>query len=121
MQKICLLSPKRFPTPFGSVGLPNICLPPLGFPKLDDRRREALGHAIGSDLARVVSMLPFGVIPVAGPMLEIAADAAQDVIEDMHRAEVKRVLNDSEYACFLENTKIGPDSLALIRCFLEEV
>jgi len=38
-----------------------------------------------------------------------------DVVEDLHLAEIKKILTSDEYAKYIEETKFGPCTIALIR------
>jgi len=96
---VTLFKKIEIPTPFGTVELPEITIPaPFEFPRveLDERRRKALMHAVGADIGSL--------IPWVG-----------DILEDLHSTEIKKLLTPDEYARFLEETKFGPDTIALIR------
>lgn len=95
------------PTPFGTAHVPEMALPPLAMPKLDDEQKRAMAHALGSDLA----MLP-GEIPVVGDFLE-------DVLLKLHRGEIAKHLSPKEQEQLLESGKVGPDSIALLKIFLK--
>lgn len=91
------------PTPFGSVSLPEhkIGLPKL--PSFDEKSRSAMMHAIAIDGA----MVP-GLIPVVG-------DVVADVIEDLHFAELRKILTTEQYDEFIKQDKISPATLAMMR------
>ena len=91
------------PTPFGSVHLPEykIGLPRL--PSLDEKTRSAMKHAIAID----ISMIP-GLIPYVG-------DVIADVVEDLHAAELRKILTSKEYDEFLKQDKIAPATIAMAR------
>lgn len=93
----------RIPTPFGTVHLPEkkIELPKL--PSLDEKSRSAMGHAIGIDL----SMIP-GLIPFVGSIVS-------DVVEDLHGAELRKILTTKQYDEFLKQDKIAPATIAMAR------
>jgi len=103
LRVVRLLRRVEIPTPFGRVRLPEVVLPaplePLEF-EIDERRRRALLHAVGSDIG--------GKIPIVG-----------DVIEDLHGAEVKRLLTPEEYGEYLEEDKYAPSTIALLKVFLK--
>lgn len=102
-----LIPPKfprmRIPTPFGDVHLPEhkVSLPKL--PRFDEKSRSAMKHAIAID----VSMVP-GMLPVVG-------DIVADVVEDLHGAELRKVLSSKEYDEFLKQDKIAPATIAMAR------
>ena len=84
------------PTPFGSVHLPEH---KLGLPKpppFDEKSRSAMLHAIAIDGA----MVP-GMIPVAG-------DLIADVVEDLHFAELRKVLTPEQYNEFMKTAEKTP-------------
>jgi len=91
------------PTPFGSVHLPEhkIGLPKL--PSFDEKSRAAMKHAIAID----GSMVP-GLIPVVG-------DVVADVVEDLHFAELRKILTASQYDEFIKQDKIAPATIAIMR------
>ncbi len=91
------------PTPFGSVHLPEhkIGLPKL--PSFDEKSRAAMKHAIAID----ASMVP-GIIPWIG-------DVVSDVVEDLHTAELRKILTASQYNEFVKQDKIAPASIAMLR------
>lgn len=93
----------RIPTPFGAVHLPEkkIELPKL--PAFDEKSRAAMKHAIAIDL----SMIP-GLIPYVG-------DVVADVVEDLHAAELRKILNSKEYDRFLIEDKVAPAVIAMAR------
>jgi len=91
------------PTPFGKVSLPEhkIGLPKL--PSFDAKSRAAMKHAIAIDGA----MVP-GLIPVVG-------DLVADVVEDLHFAELRKVLTTEQYNEFIKQDKIAPAIIAMAR------
>ena len=91
------------PTPFGKVSLPEhkIGLPKL--PSFDAKSRAALKHAIAIDGA----MVP-GIIPWIG-------DLVSDVVEDLHFAELRKILTPSQYDEFIRQDKIAPATIAIMR------
>ena len=96
---IKILEKLSFPTLFGDVELPQIMVPaPFEFPEVevDERKRKAFMHAVGADISSV--------IPWVG-----------DVLEDLHIVEIKKILTPEEFVRFLDETKVGPDTIALIR------
>lgn len=100
----------KIPTPFGGIKLPDFETPPLKLPKIPDARAaKAIGHGLGEDAAQIV-----GIIPWIG-------DIAQDILNDLHHAEIKKILTDDEYRTFAEYNKAFPSAVALARtlCFKE--
>lgn len=91
------------PTPFGKVSLPEhkIGLPKL--PPFDEKSRNAMKHAIAID----ASMVP-GMIPIVG-------DIVADVVEDLHAAELRKILDPQQYDEFLKQDKIAPATIAMMR------
>jgi len=98
----------NMPTPFGTLHLVDVELPPLAKPELNKEEKNAMRLAIGSDLA----MLP-GEIPFIGDFIE-------DALVHIHRAEITKHLKPNQQQQFLEYAKAGPDSIALLRLFLKE-
>ena len=101
----------EIPTPFGgSIKLPDLDTPPLSLPRMpDDRGLKAIGHGLGEDAAQLVGLIPW------------IGDIAEDILEDLHHAEIKKLLTDAEYKTFLEYDKAFPTAVALARtlCFKE--
>lgn len=91
------------PTPFGKVSLPEhkIGLPKL--PSLDGQSRNAMKHAIAIDGAMVPAMIP------------AIGDALSDVIEDLHFAELRKILTPRQYEEFIKQDKISPATIAMMR------
>lgn len=96
------------PTPFGRVSLPEHRIQRPRLPSFNDKSRSAMKHAIAIDL----SMLP-GLIPVVG-------DVLADVIEDLHAAELRKILTPKEYDEFLKQDKISPATIAMARALTKE-
>ena len=86
------------PSPFGRIRLPRFEYPTLEFPTLDDRRSDALRHALGEDIAELV--------PVVG-----------DALADIHYAELKQLLTPEELRVFTEENKKFPSVVALAQTF----
>lgn len=91
------------PTPFGRVHLPEhkIGLPKL--PPLDEKSRDAIKHAIAIDGAMLPAMIPW------------AGDALSDIIEDLHFAELRKLLTPNQYNEFIKQDKIAPAIVAMMR------
>ena len=91
------------PTPFGKVHLPEY---KVGLPKpppFDEKSRNAMKHAIAID----ASMVP-GLIPVVG-------DVVADVVEDLHFAELRKILSPDEFDEFIKQDKVAPATIAMMR------
>jgi len=93
----------RVPTPFGVVHLPEKKIEPPKLPAFDGKSLEAMKHAIGIDL----SMIP-GTIPFVG-------DIVADVVEDLHGAELRKILTSKQYDEFLKQDKVAPATIAMAR------
>ncbi|HUV56897.1 MAG TPA: hypothetical protein VMV84_06660 [Dehalococcoidales bacterium] len=93
----------RVPTPFGSVRLPEhkLSLPKL--PSFDEKSRNALKHAVAIDASMVPAMIPF------------VGDMVADVVEDLHAAELRRILTADQYDEFLKQDKVAPATIAMMR------
>lgn len=98
-----LLESREIPTPFGKVSTPEIELPPLKLPSLEDRHRKALAHAVAVDGADLV-----GLIPWVGSTLA-------DSLRRMHTAEIRKLLTPEEYDKYAKWDRTYPDVIALIR------
>ena len=95
----------KIPTPFGgSISTPPLETPPLSLPSMpDDRGLKAIGHGLGEDAAAIIGLIPW------------IGDIAQDILTDLHHAEIKKLLTDAEYKTFLEYDKAFPTAIALAR------
>ena len=91
------------PTPFGRVSLPEHKIEWPRLPSFDEKSRSAMKHAIAIDL----SMIP-GLIPWVG-------DVVADVVEDLHAAELRKILTSKQYDEFLKQDKIAPATIAMAR------
>lgn len=100
---ITLLKSKKIPTPFGSIETPKVELPPLKPPKLEDKHRKALGHALGVDVADII-----GIIPYVGGVVA-------DSLRAMHTKEIRKLLTPEEFDKYTEWDKTYPDVIALLR------
>lgn len=92
----------RVPTPFGTVSLPEHKLGLPKLPSLDEKSRSAMLHAIAIDGAMVPAMLPWG-------------DVVADVLEDLHFAELRKILAPKQYDEFIKQDKISPAVVAMMR------
>ena len=93
----------RIPTPFGDVHLPEY---KVGLPKppsFDEKSRAAMKHAIAID----GSMVP-GLIPWVG-------DVIADIVEDLHFAELRKILTPDQYNEFIKQDKVSPATIAMMR------
>lgn len=93
----------RIPTPFGSVHLPEKKIEPPRLPSLDEKNRKAMKHAIAIDLSMIPGMVPF------------VGDVVADIVEDLHAAELRKILTSKEYDEFLKQDKIAPATIAMAR------
>ena len=91
------------PSPFGRVSLPEHKIERPRLPSFDEKSRSAMKHAIAIDL----SMIP-GLIPWVG-------DVVADVVEDLHAAELRKILTSKQYDEFLKQDKIAPATIAMAR------
>lgn len=103
-----ILPETRIPTPFGAVHLPEhkVGLPSL--PPLDEKSREAMKHAIAIDLSMIPGMVPF------------VGDVVADIVEDLHAAELRKILTTKQYDEFLKQDKIAPATIAMTRALTKE-
>lgn len=104
---IKILEPKELPTPFGRVSTPTIEIPPLKAPKLESKHRKALAHALGVDLADIVSIVPW------------VGSTLADSLRRMHGEEIRKILTPEEYNRYAYFDKTYPDVIALIRSRIE--
>lgn len=98
----------KIPTPFGEIKIPDLETPPLILPKKPDARiRKAIRHGLGQDGAAIIGLIPW------------VGEVAQSILEDLHQAEIQKILTTEEYQTFLEYNKFFPSSVALARtlCF----
>lgn len=94
----------ELPTPFGTVKLPDLETPPISLPKMPDGRGfKAIGHGLGEDAAGIIGMIPW-----VGELIE-------DSLQDLHHAEIKKILTSDEYHKFAEYNKSFPSAVALAR------
>ncbi len=103
---ITILESRKIPTPFGSIETPHIELPPLQIPKLEERHRKALGHAIGIDLADIV-----GVVPYVGGLIA-------DNLRRSHTEEIRKLLTPEEFSTYAKWDRTYPDAIAILRSHL---
>ena len=100
----------KLPTPFGGqIELPPVETPPLRplkAPAIEDAR--LIAHGVGEDAAGI-----FGIIPYFGSLL-------QDSLQDMHYAEIKKLLPADKFPIFTEYNKAFPSGIALARTLLFE-
>lgn len=96
------------PTPFGFVHLPKVKIPKLKEPEIDERRGKALAHTVAIDISGIVGWIP------------IVGDIVADVVEDLHGAELRKLLTPAEMNKYVKEDKVAPSSIALVRTFMEE-
>ncbi|MBA7716531.1 hypothetical protein ES703_125604 [subsurface metagenome] len=96
------------PTPFGKVHLPEH---KLGLPKpppFDEKNRNAMKHAIAIDGSMVPGMIPW------------VGDVVADVVEDLHFAELRKILTPKEYDEFIKQDKVAPATIAMMRALTKK-
>lgn len=93
----------KFKIPLVGVEMPDVTLPefPPKIPKLDREQIDILRYALMDDIADIV--------PCVG-----------DVGADLAFAELRKRLDPDEFSRFIENNKILPSSLAIIKTFAEK-
>lgn len=91
------------PTPFGSVHLPEHKIGVPKLPSFDEKSRAAMKHAIAIDGAMVPGLVPW------------IGDVVSDVVEDLHFAELRKILTASQYNEFVKQDKIAPATIAMMR------
>ena len=102
-----ILPPRRVPTPFGAIHLPEMDTPVLGLPRVDARRKGAVRHAVATDLAGVLGLIPYVGSLVGGQL------------GDLHFAEMKKILTPQELDRYIEVDKqIPSNGLALLYSFV---
>ena len=95
------------PTPFGTVNLPRVERPKMGFPQVDERRRKAVIHAFAADLSGVFSLIPY------------VGNLINEQLDDLHGAEIRRILTPEEYNRFeRDDKKIPSNGLAMLYSFV---
>ena len=91
----------RIPTPFGAVHLPEKKIEPPKLPAFDEKNSDAMKHAIAIDLSMIPGLLPF------------VGDVIADVVEDLHGAELRKILTLKQYDRFLIEDKVAPAVIAM--------
>ena len=91
------------PTPFGSVHLPEHKVRVPKLPPFDEKSRSAMLHAVAIDGSMVPGLIPF------------VGDVVADVVEDLHAAELRKILSSSEYDRFIKEDKVAPATIAMVR------
>jgi len=91
------------PTPFGKVSLPEhkVGLPKI--PEFDEKARSAMKHALAIDGSMVPGMIPW------------VGDVVADVVEDLHFAEIRKILTPEQYNEFIKQDKVAPATIAMMR------
>lgn len=95
----------NIPTPFGRIKTPEFSLPDIRSVQLDQRKRDAIKAAVGSDLAQIIALIP-GV-----------GDIAADIIEDTFGEKIRESMTPEQYANYMRHDKLGPSTVAVIRTF----
>jgi hypothetical protein len=96
------------PTPFGQVELPKPKLPKLKPPEMDERRGKAMAHSVAIDISSIIGWIP------------IIGDIVADVVEDLHGAELRKLLTPAEMEKYVKEDKVAPSTIAMLRTFMEE-
>ena len=96
----------HIPTPFGGISLPRYGLPPLVKPAMGKEGKKAFRQAVGSDLAFIIAQVP------------VVGDTVGHALEDMHRAEIKKLISPAEFDDFMQQTKVAPDTISLLRIYM---
>lgn len=98
----------EIPTPFGKVFLHPPSLPELEPPEMNEKRSDAMKHAIASDVGSII-----GYIPVVG-------DIVADVVEDLHATQLRSLLTKDEMDEYMKQDKVAPSTIALLRAFMRK-
>jgi hypothetical protein len=98
-----VLPETSIPTPFGQVSLPEYKIDRPRLPTFNEKNTRAMKQALGIDL----SMIP-GLIPIVGDILA-------DVVEDLHGAELRKILTPKQYDEYLKQDKVAPSTIAMAR------
>lgn len=98
----------KLPTPFGGeISLPALGGPPVSFPQPPNgRNSKVIAHGLGQDLAQLVDYIPWVGTVIA------------DILDDMHQAEIVKLLSPEEFQQFVKYNKVMPSSVALARAVL---
>lgn len=103
-----IFAQRELPTPFGRVTLPNVEVPKWGLPRVDERRKSAVKHAVATDLSGALGLIPYVGSLIGGQ------------IADLHFAEMKEILTPQEMDEYVESDKrIPSNGLALLYSFVE--
>jgi len=97
----------NIPTPFGKVRFPTPEVPKMQPPQFDDRRMKAFKHTIATDISGIIGMIP------------VVGDIIADVVEDVHGAELRRILTEEELSEYMRQDKVAPSTIAAIRTFMK--
>ena len=91
------------PTPFGRVSLPEKKIEWPRLPAFDEKSTSAMKHALGMALSMIPAMIPW------------VGDMVADVVEDLHGAELRKILTPKQYDEFLIQDKVAPATIAMAR------
>ncbi|GAJ21657.1 unnamed protein product, partial [marine sediment metagenome] len=72
-------------------------------PPFDEKSRNAMKHAVAIDGSMVPGLIPF------------VGDVVADVVEDLHAAELRKILSPGEYDEFIKQDKVAPAIVAMAR------
>lgn len=100
------------PTPLGTIRTPTLRAPSFTPPVLDERRKEAMKAAIGTDLGTAMEL-----IPMVGDILEPIGNG----IADTYRLKLMDMLTPEELPVWKNEDKISPlTSFATAQTFLRK-
>lgn len=103
-----ILSEKSIPTPFGSIQAPEVRTPTFRRPEINNRRREALKHAVAIDGTDIIAEIPY-----------VGSNLA-DSLRRMHTEQLSKHLTKEESdKFFYKFDKVLPDAPALFASFVE--
>jgi len=104
--RIPYIPERRMGTPFGEIKTPEVSLPRLIPPKMDDRRRDGLKATMAIDASSLIATVP------------VIGEAIADVVEDTYGAKVRETLTREEMDLYVKYDKLGPSTLAALRAFV---
>lgn len=99
---------RTVPTPLGDVEIPEIALPKIQVPTLDERKKAAIKAALGIDLTFGIALIP------------LVGDIVADVVEDIYMDKIRSLLTPEELALFMRYDKVGPSVVAMLRTWGKE-
>ncbi len=101
-----------FPTPVVNIKTPNLKVPSLTPPKMNDRRREAIKAAVGQDLGEFIE-----IIPIVGFIVEPIGNS----IQDNFSVKIQETLTEAEWKRFRQLDKASPlSTIAMVATFAQD-